>query len=179
MAAITNLGDLRGAVEDTLARNDLANLFPVAVQVFESKFNTSTRIAEMEVAAELTVVNGVAGLPSNFLELRNVQGQDSNISYYLSGNNLVFTSSSPGTVDVLYYAKLQPLVNDTDSNWLLITYPHLYLYGVMAELGIPLQDSSIVQLNTALYEKARAQLVDADMGRRWGGSSIYLSSYTP
>jgi hypothetical protein len=81
---IANLGELRGAIEDNLARADFPNLFPVYVKIFESKFNTSVRIAEMEVAATLDVTNGVATLPSEFLELRNVQGQTSNPTYYLS-----------------------------------------------------------------------------------------------
>jgi hypothetical protein len=89
---IANLGELRGAIEDNLARSDFQSLFPVYVKIFESKFNTSVRIAEMEVAATLDVTNGVATLPSGFLELRNVQGQESNPTYYLSGTSLVFTS---------------------------------------------------------------------------------------
>jgi hypothetical protein len=178
--AIANLGELRGAIEDNLARSDLQSLFPVYVRIFESKFNVSVRIAEMEVANTLAVVNGVATLPSSFLELRNVQGQENNnTSYYLSGNSIIFTTFAPDTVDVVYYAKLPPLVNDTDSNWLLLGYPHLYLYGVTAELGIPLQDSSIIQLNKALFDSSLAQLKDADLGRRWGGASIVLTSPTP
>jgi hypothetical protein len=177
--AIANLGELRGAIEDNLARSDLQSLFPVYVRIFESKFNVSVRIAEMEVTNVLSVVNGVATLPSNFLELRNVQGQDSNPTYYLSGNSIIFTVGDPDTIDVIYYAKLPPLVNDTDSNWLLLSYPHLYLYGVTAELGIPLQDSSIIQLNKALFDSSLAQLKDADLGRRWGGASIVLTSPTP
>jgi hypothetical protein len=176
---IANLGELRGAIEDNLARSDFQSLFPVYVKIFESKFNTSVRIAEMEVATTLDVTNGVATLPSGFLELRNVQGQDSNPTYYLSGTSLVFTSSAPDTVDVLYYSKLPALVADSDSNWLLLGYPHLYLYGVSAELGIPLQDSSIIQINKALYESALGELKDADLGRRWGGASIVLTSPTP
>jgi hypothetical protein len=176
---IANLGELRGAIEDNLARSDFQSLFPVYVKIFESKFNTSVRIAEMEVAATLDVTNGVATLPSGFLELRNVQGQDSNPTYYLSGTSLVFTTAAPDTVDVLYYSKLPALVADSDSNWLLLGYPHLYLYGVTAELGIPLQDSSIIQINKALYESALGELKDADLGRRWGGASIVLTSPTP
>jgi hypothetical protein len=176
---IANLGELRGAIEDNLARSDFQSLFPVYVKIFESKFNTSVRVAEMEVAATLDVTNGVATLPSGFLELRNVQGQNSNPTYYLSGTSLVFTSGDPDTVDVLYYSKLPALVADSDSNWLLLGYPHLYLYGVTAELGIPLQDSSIIQLNKALYESSLAELKDADLGRRWGGASIVLTSPTP
>jgi hypothetical protein len=176
---LANLGELRGAIEDTLARNDLQSLFPGAVRKFESKFNTAVRIAEMEVAATLDVTNGVATLPSGFLELRNVQGQESNPTYYLSGTSLVFTSNAPDTVDVLYYSKLPALVNDSDTNWLLLGYPHLYEYGVAAELGLPLQDSSIIQLNKALYESALGELKDADLGRRWGGASIVLTSPTP
>jgi hypothetical protein len=176
---LANLGELRGAIEDTLARNDFQSLFPGAVRKFESKFNTAVRIAEMEVAATLDVTNGVATLPSSFLELRNVQGQESNPTYYLSGNNIIFTSNSPDTVDVLYYSKLPALVADSDTNWLLLGYPHLYEYGVAAELGIPLQDSSIVQLNMTLYKDALSELKDADLGRRWGGASIVLTSPTP
>jgi hypothetical protein len=176
---LANLGELRGAIEDTLARNDLQSLFPGAVRKFESRFNVSVRIAEMEVAATLDVTNGVATLPSEFLELRNVQGQTSNPTYYLDGNRIVFTSNAPDTVDVLYYARLPALVNDSDSNWLLLGYPHLYEYGVAAELGIPLQDGSIVQLNMGLYKEALAELKDADLGRRWGGASIVLTSPTP
>jgi hypothetical protein len=176
---LANLGELRGAIEDTLARNDLQSLFPGAVRKFESKFNTAVRIAEMEVSAELTVVGGIATLPASFLELRNVQGLHTNPTYYLSGNSIVFTSHAPETIDVLYYSKLPALQADSDSNWLLLGYPHLYEYGVSAELGIPLQDSSIIQINKALYESALAELKDADLGRRWGGASIVLTSPTP
>ena len=176
---IANLGELRGAVEDILARADFPSLFPIAVRVFESKFNTAVRVAEMEVVNELIVVNGIAVLPGNFLELRNVQNQQSQPTYYLSGNNLVFTSNAPEFVDVLFYGKLPALLVDSDTNWLLQGYPHLYLYGVTSELGLALQDSSIVQLYKSLYESAVAELKDADLGRRWGGAAIVLSSPTP
>jgi hypothetical protein len=73
---IANLGELRGAIEDNLARSDFQNLFPVYVKIFESKFNTSVRIAEMEVAATLDVTSGVATLPSEFLELQERTGAD-------------------------------------------------------------------------------------------------------
>ena len=153
---IANLGELRGAIEDNLARADFPYLFPVYVRVFESKLNTAVRVAEMESERASTVVNGMAVLPANFLELRNVQGQQSNPTYYLSGNNLVFTSNAPDFVDVLYYGKLPRFACRL---WILTgCYRVIHTYISMGLLlsWLALQDSSIVQLYKSLYESALA-----------------------
>jgi hypothetical protein len=176
---IANLGELRGAIEDNLARNDLQSLFPVYVKIFESKFNTSVRIAEMEVATTLDVTNGVATLPSGFLELRNVQGQESNPTYYLSGTSLVFTSAAR--------IRLMFFITPSYRHWLMT----LILIGcclailicicmvLLLSLVFLCKIAQLVQINKALYESALGELKDADLGRRWGGASIVLTSPTP
>ena len=77
------------------------------------------------------------------------------------------------------YGKLPALVVDSDTNWLLQGYPHLYLYGVTSELGIGPSGQLDSPAYKALYESAVAELKDADLGRRWGGASIVLTSPTP
>jgi hypothetical protein len=186
--ALANLGELRGAVADYLARpaSDINAQFAVAVEIFESKFSSTTRVADMETAITLPVSNGIASLPSDFLELRNVVDSSGSTfgSYYLSGFSLVFPSNDPNDdsiseVTVLYYARVPALVNDTDTNWLLTLYPHLYLYGVMVEMGPWLVDASVLTIYTQMYEKALSEFKSGDVGKRWGGMQVIVQGPTP
>jgi hypothetical protein len=45
----------------------------------------------------------------------------------------VLHAKSPGTISVLYYARVPPLAT-TDPNWLLVKSPDVYLYGTILEV---------------------------------------------
>lgn len=187
--ALANLSDLKTRVADYLARpfDDIATEFASAVEMIESELNTDPdfRVAEMEKIVSVPVANGVATLPSDFIELRNVTNSNNNLgSYYLSGFSLVFPSSDPNDsgisiVTVLYYASLPPLVNDADTNWLLTKYPQIYLYGILSELGFWLVDATQITAFGAKYTQSLEKLRGADRNKRWGGASVIVSGPTP
>lgn len=186
--ALANLGELRGEVADTLARpaSDIVSEFPNAVAKFEARFNRTARVAEMETAAAITLSGGVAALPTDFIELRNVVDSGGNTfgSYYLSGFSLVFPSADPNDADisvvnVLYYARLPALVADTDTNWLLTLHPDLYVNGVIRELGPWLVDPTVLQVYETLYQQGIAELKSSDIGKRWGGLQVVVQGPTP
>lgn len=188
--ALATLSDLKTRVADYLARpiDDIANEFASAVEMVESELNTDPdfRVADMEKLVDLAVTSGVANLPSDFIELRNVTN-DSGLncgSYYLSGLSLVFSTSDPNDsgisgVTVLYYASLPPLVNDGDTNWLLTKYPQIYLYGILSELGFWLVDATQITAFGAKYTQSLEKLRSADRNKRWGGASVIISGPTP
>jgi hypothetical protein len=188
--ALATLGDLKTRIADYLARpiDDISAEFSAAIEMVESELNADPdfRVAEMETVATLPVTGGVAALPSDFLELRNVVDSSGSScgSYYLSGLSLVFPSSNPNdgsitSVTVLYYSALPPLVKDTDTNWLLLKYPQIYLYGILSELGFWLVDATQISAFGQKFLASLEKLRSADRSKRWGGSAIVLNGPTP
>lgn len=192
MALVTK-ADLRTRVADYLARPeaDISTEFDAALAMFEDELNADpdVRVAEMETFATLMVTNSAAALPTDLIELRNVVGPNGDVSgsYYLSGLQLIFTDDDGDTDDasgisqvtVSYYAKLPALVNDSDTNWLMQKYPHLYLYGVLSEMGIWLADASMIQIMEGKKNQAFEKLRGGDRSRRWAGMASTISGPTP
>lgn len=69
-------------------------------------------------------------------------------NYAISGNK-IFTPKA-AAVDVVYSAQLEPLANDTDSSAILLSYPNVYLYALLKQAAIWMQD---VEINDGFFEK--------------------------
>lgn len=53
-------------------RNDIAHLFPRFVGLAELKLNRALRVSEMEATVAISIIDGDAPLPADFLEARQV-----------------------------------------------------------------------------------------------------------
>lgn len=82
------------------------------------------------------------------------------------------TPDKPYTVDLVYWAKFQPLSQTSPTNWLLDAYPDVYLYGALthsapylhmsAEAAAPLP----LSLWQQYYEVATQEVIEAERRKR-------------
>ena len=198
--AFANLGELKTVINDTLNRDDLTAQIPNFIKMNEESVNRKVNVSEMEEYTEFTINVGQTTLPTNFLEMRNIQmknseyplqyvphnsldgiGSDSGIPrfYSIQGTKLLFYPFPPdATVGIMrYLAEVTPLVNDVDTNWLLSKSPQIYLYGTLLHAAPFLNDDSRLPVWSALFEDAVKALNDQDK-RRMSGTKPQMINAT-
>lgn len=198
--AFANLGELKTVINDTLNRDDLTAQIPNFIKMNEESVNRKVNVSEMEEYTEFTINVGQTTLPTNFLEMRNIQmknseyplqyvphnsldgiGADSGIPrfYSIQGTKLLFYPFPPdSTIGIMrYLAEVTPLVNDVDTNWLLNKSPQIYLYGTLLHAAPFLNDDSRLPVWSALFEDAVKALNDQDK-RRMSGTKPQMINAT-
>lgn len=198
--AFANLGELKTVINDTLNRDDLTSQIPNFIKMNEESVNRKVNVSEMEEYTEFTINVGQTTLPTNFLEMRNIQmksseyplqyvphnaldgiGADSGIPrfYSIQGTKLLFYPFPPdATIGIMrYLAEVTPLVNDVDTNWLLSKSPQIYLYGTLLHAAPFLNDDSRLPVWASLFEDAVRALNDQDK-RRMSGTKPQMINAT-
>ncbi|NRQ15114.1 phage adaptor protein [Ensifer sesbaniae] len=181
-------------------RNDIAHLFPRFLGLAELKLNRMLRVSDMEATAAITVVEGDAPLPADFVEARQVlsasgrpiramalqQLAESNLAeacgrlgYAIVGNRIKpFPAGSYG-LTMIYYRKIPPLTAENPVNWLLERAPDVYLYGLVEEIAIWERDAGKAGAAQQLKMSALAGLGVADERARWGDAQMTVAGVTP
>ncbi len=156
MATITDYRSLKTEIEAYLQRNDLLDAdYDGFVQLCTSRLNRDLDAFRLESEASLDVTSGEAELPEDFgniLSLRmdvypnppryytpqafhsefEKDWPNQNPSLFTIENSLLKVKPTPdktANAIIVYKAKLAPLVDDTDTNVILLSDPDLYLYG--------------------------------------------------
>jgi hypothetical protein len=135
------------------------------IDMFEAWVNRSLRVPQMEQEST-TPASEYLALPTDFLELRDIQWQGSprvQLEYATPAYaDLYDTSGSAGTpqfytivgdqlrlipapdattdVRITYWKKITPLSDSNTSNWLLSLYPDAYLYGSLVHGRVRISD---------------------------------------
>jgi hypothetical protein len=143
----------------------------------------------METEATLTLVDGVAVLPSDFLALHRVVANysvprvltyaepawfhdaypigssDQEGGFYTIIGSTI-RAQGPTTLSVVYYAKV-PALATTDPNWLLAKAPDVYLYGTILEVLNALEGDG-AEKYAGLFHSAVEGLIQAQTYSRGG-----------
>lgn len=177
---ITSLATLKSTLTDYSHRTDLTIYMDLFIELAEAEINRLLRVPEMEKRVFQTVSDSYIELPSDFLELRNIQigarqspsrmtlvqldknQESTELSYAITGNQLeirpTILPADPVEVEINYYAKvpeiLDPAYAIPDNDSVILNYPHLYLYASMIEISLFNQDDARVELwNTKFNDK--------------------------
>ena len=200
--ALTNYSDLKTTIANYLARSDLTNQIPDFITLAEKRICRDLRIRQMLVVAtaETTGNDATLGIPTDFLEMRDVHLQTTPRTSlkYLSPNafyanarvtdvslpvNYTVLASEiqfapiPDTaysVQMLYYAQ-PPLLSDTNSsNMLLANCPDLLLYAALGEAEPYLMNDARLQTWAALYERSMNSINVSDQAGEYGGQPMTM-----
>lgn len=79
-------------------------------------------------------------------------------------------------LEVVYYQRVPPLANDTDTNWLSEKHPDSYIFGLCAEISAFAKDAVGFELYKMRFAEAIADIAMDDQVTRWSGPS--LRTYT-
>lgn len=202
--AFTSYSDLKTTVANYLARSDLTSVIPDFIQLAEERLRRDLRIRQMLVVATATTTSGdsTLGLPSDFLEMRDIHLQTTprtSVSYLSpnafyakarvtdSGKPVNYTvlaselqfAPIPDTAyqaQMLYYAK-PPLLSDTNSsNVFLANCPDALLYAALGEAEPYLMNDARLQTWATLYDRAINAINIADQASEYGGQPMTMSS---
>lgn len=159
--ALSTYSELKSAVATWLARSgdtQITNNVADFITLAEGYINRTLRVRQMEQNSTFTTTDGSSNLPDDFLTWRRLTWLGST---YLSleylqpdafnrwypdvsdgtpaaftieaGNFKIRPVDDSTSFDLVYYGKIDALTSDDDSNWLLTSYPDLYLAAALAE----------------------------------------------
>ena len=179
--------DLRTAVVEAVGDASIAEVFDRLVLLAESKLNRTLRTRQQITRAPVVVVDQVAALPVDFAQLsglyhRGYEVLGTNLQRGARGMYAVDTAirGPNGIYEIEYYAKLPTLtVSLAGSNWLLQTYPDVYLYAVAVEAVRHLRDPEQALMFQAALEDALASVRADDASARYATARIRVKGPTP
>ncbi len=182
--AITTYTELKAAIANWLARDDLASQIPDFVFLAEAAFNRDFRVRAMEQRATASTVAGQAyyAWPADLLEVRTIhigtdpprvleyltpeqvrlQGsaeQSTTPAYWtdLGASLQLWPTPAEGlTIEIDYYKKLDLATNG--ANWLLTRHPDIYLYGALLQAEPYLHNDARVAIWAQLLAAASDQM---------------------
>lgn len=198
--AITNYGELKTAIGDFLNRSDLTSVIPTFIDFAESDFNRNLRIRQMVARAEAVIDTRFSAVPSDFIEAKDLvivtgtpvtplqfvtqqeMAQIRNTEITSAGKPKYFsivggqfevcpTPDDEYDLEMSYFAKIDALENDSDTNWLLTDYPDLYLYTSLTHSAPYLKDDERTALWGSLANKVKEELIARDQSASYTGST--------
>ena len=202
MALDGTYGGLKASIASWLKRSDLTSSIPDLVALAEARIARDLRLRAQIVTATLTTVAGqrYVTLPSDWLETENLtlastsppaslsvvtpevldrKFPDGYVTrqpevYTVVADRLLLgpTPDAAYTISLAYYARLDALSGDSDTNWLLAGHPGVYLFGSLAESAPFLMDDERVSLWEAKYKADVAALQLADDQSLRSGSAM-------
>lgn len=200
--ALTNYSDLKTSVANYLGRSDLTSQIPDFITLAELRLNRSLRIRQMLKTVTSTTTGGdsTVGLPSDFLEIRDIyldanprvsvsylspssftrdaraaeSGQP--VFYTLRANEIEFAPipDTTYTIVMLYYAKPQVLSDMNTSNVFMANCPDALLYGALVEAEPYLMNDARLVVWANLYENAVSSLNESDESSEYSGIPLSM-----
>lgn len=201
--AFTSYSDLKTTIAGYLARSDLDSVIPDFIRLAEERLSRELRIRQMLIVATTSTTGGDSkvGLPSNFLEMRDIHLNTTPISTlrYKAPNSfyetarvtdsgkpvdytilsseiqLAPTPDTAYTVQMLYYSKPTSLSDNNSSNVFLANCPDALLYGALAEAEPYLMNDERLQIWGSMYDRAVNSISVADQASEYSGQPMSMS----
>jgi hypothetical protein len=200
VSKIENFSELKTAIADWLDRSDQDAVIPVFIQLTEKDMQQKLRHHKMVIKSYSNVDanDGVIALPSDWLEARNLEVGDIQITYQSPDVLDMFRNTDDGTsttpryysfydsnieiwpvpsedytIEMDYYQTLPPLADSSNNtNWLLDISPNAYLYGSLVHSAPYLRDDTRVALWAKMYNEALLLLQGGSERAMTSGSRI-------
>lgn len=185
--AISTYAELQTAVgSNWLNRSDLTSRVPEFISLCESELDRRLRTTDQLKRATTTASDQFIALPSDFLEMRNIQLDTSPVKrlkfitpdhaddlrrraynstaepiyFTILGNSveLLPTPVTPPTLQISYYGRVSKLSDSNTANTILTNAPDIYLYGSLKHAEPFLMNDERVQLWGTLFERGIEEL---------------------
>ena len=155
--AITNFGELKTAIGDWMMDADTASNFSAAdcVTLAQGHFNRKLRCRQMVTKSDLTISSGEFTLPTDYMAWKRVveKADPRRVLEYITldkadelygsapsglgnhfsirGSKLIVYPTPSNDVELTYFARLAAFATEDATDWLLDSYPNLYLNAGM------------------------------------------------
>jgi hypothetical protein len=200
--AIATYNDLKTTIANYLGRSDLTSVIPDFITLAETRLQRDlrTRLMLKSATATMTAADSTVGLPTDFLEMRNlfIQGsprvtvsyltpsafsrdaraQESGkpVYYTVIGQELQF-APIPDTayvLEMLYFYKPTVLATGNQSNVFLANYADALLYASLAEAEPYLMNDARIQTWAGLYDRAVININNTDEASEYSGVPLQM-----
>lgn len=193
---------LKEVIADFANRQDLQAQIPLFIEMTESRLRRDLRdVVRMSQRAEAMVYGEYFPLPCDWCETIKVIADDSvlrladsfNIErvelsggpkfYRHSGDQLQLlpatdvSESDPIRFEMEYLAFPEPLSDENPTNWVLQTYPELYIYGAMLQVSPFLMEDARVPVWAQAYGEAVSAANVASERARGSGSALRMQRH--
>lgn len=195
---------LQASIAGWLKRSDLTSIIPDLIVLAESRIARDLRHRNQITVATVNTTAGVPTipLPADFLELQNIdlvstttrsltfetqeqldvrfpagQGLAKPAAYTIVGSNIEL-GPIPDTeypITLTYYARI-PSLSVTPTNWLLTSYPAIYLFAALSEAEPYLFNDNRALMWEAKYQKDMTDLQNADDTAMFSGTALRVRS---
>jgi hypothetical protein len=175
------------------------------ISIAQARLNRLLRIPPLEADAILTPdSNGAVRVPRDFLKMiavwytdaqgRRVSLNRKDVAYiqqHASGPKgcpLYFarqgfdlqlapipTDISTSSLELYYYASIQPLTEDTDVNWFTEDAPEVLLYGALTELSLYLRDEIGAGQWEAKFQNHSKEIQNMEDTSMWSGGTLSIN----
>lgn len=199
--SLSNYTDLKSTVANYLGRSDLTTQIPDFISLAELRLQRDIRIRQMlkTSTATMTTSDGIVGIPSDFLQMRDMfidtnprtpvaynspsvftaaarSGVGLPTIYTMRGAEFEF-SPKPDmayTLQMLYYFKPAALSSTNPSNEFLANCPDALLYGALLEAEPYLMNDARSVTWANLYNQAIARINASDDESEYAGVPISM-----
>lgn len=199
--AIETYTDLKAAVADWLARDDLTTQIPDFIRLAEADIYRRLRVRGAEKAISQTITAGVVAVPTDFSAWKHCYLDGSPVyplevvsaAWLLSAYPTRSSDGVPGyiaqdagnfifgpypdsgyTLRGTYYARQSALSASNETNWLTRECPDVLLYGALWAARGYLEDDERALGWRALYEQAIAAVKSEGRWGDFGGGPLQI-----
>lgn len=196
---ISNYSELQSAIADRVDRTDSGPQIVEAIEAATERLSRDLRVVDQEAIADATLTDEWTSLPSDFGGMRRVTADSARLEYYTPEKfqDIVESEASPAkpiftiealnirvypaptatdTLDVvmLYHRTVAPLVDPTDTNWVLDDHSDLYVAATMSEMCMRQKDYGAAQMWEGRAKDAILQVIIASRRRRYSGGQLVV-----
>lgn len=195
--SLNSYDNLKTTIANFMGRSDLGHMIPDFITLAEVALNNRPdfRVRSMVCKLIAEVDGSEIGLPTDYLGLRILRrstgdeivrvspkalqaakrGGCEGMVFSELGNRLeVYPPAHQDSMELYYYQRIPPLSDDTQTNWLLVEAPRVYLYGALLHAAAFAIADERVPLWKGAYDAAVQDVINADKANRWG-SAIAVS----
>ena len=197
--AITDYTSLKLAIAEWAHRDDLSGVIDTCIDLAEAAMNRVLRVSAMENRATTTCNSEYTALPSDFLEIRNIQvnvnpvvplsykapylmdlinqGEVGQPAYYtIVGNEIQVypVPDSSYTLEISYYQKITALSDSNTTNFVLTSSPDAYLHGVLSQVYVYTKARDAMLLHSEMFTATLNMMNARDRTARYSGSPIQV-----
>lgn len=208
---IGTYAQLQSAVTSWLEdRTDVASFVPDFITLAENVLNfgmgddfAPLRVRDMETVVSLPSVNGVATIPTDYLQYRRVVPATGNRypitfttpdgadllyptgqaglpqHFTIVGSNLYTYPKTSDNVELTYYAMIPALSDSNTTNWLLTKAPGIYLRASLMQAAEFIKEDAEAQKQAAICQALMAGLSRSDQMANYARAGVTLRGNTP
>jgi hypothetical protein len=197
--SLADYTSVKAALGDWLHRSDISSQADDFIDLFESDFNATMRVRQMEAQTTTASTVGYVPHPSNWLGWKELKASDGGSQYHIQPvtdeiairesfadtsdgipkyykvtGTKTYLYPNPGSGVTIYGTYYEGVALSASTNWLLTSYPGAYLYGSLLQANAYTINDERVPLWAQAYENIKASIKADSRRAEWSGQVLQM-----